>query len=127
MAKRIYEPPRQGGTGMIVDSIFLLMLVYAALLVPLVVDFGGEQVVEIEETEVPTWESLGQNATMAAQWEKLGMGPEEAAEIINTRFDYTIDPWALIGTALVIIVYFVFLLRVSDRQYREVIAEKFDP
>lgn len=127
MAKRLYEPPRQSGRGMVVDSIFLMALVYAALLMPLVVDFGGEVAAETEEVAAPTWESLEQNPTMAAQWEKLGMGPEEAAEIINTRFDYTIDPLALLGTAVVVIGYFIFLMRVSDRQYREVIAEKFDP
>ena len=33
--------------------------------------------------------------------------------------------WAL-GVGIVLVGYFVFLFRASDREYREVIAEKFD-
>jgi hypothetical protein len=32
----------------------------------------------------------------------------------------------LIVTGLVILGYFVFMLKVSEKEYREVIAEKFD-
>jgi hypothetical protein len=62
---------------------------------------------------------------MAAQWEKLGYTPESAAEIITTRIDYSINPLALIITALVIFGYFFFVIRFSDREYREVIDERF--
>jgi len=73
-----------------------------------------------------TWESLGQNEVMQAQWVKLGYDPDKAAAIINNRFDYTIDPMMLIITIFVVVGYFVIMLKVSDKQYREVIAEKFD-
>jgi hypothetical protein len=73
-----------------------------------------------------TWESLGQNAIQQAQWIKLGYDPEKAATLINSRFDYTIDPMMLIVTIVVVAGYFMFMLKVSDKQYREVIAEKFD-
>ncbi len=128
MAKQIYKPPVQGKAGMVFDSIFLLALVYVALLLPLVVDFSGEEAsAEVtEEVQAPTWESLGQNKVMQEQWEKLGIKVEDAAAIINDKFDYTIEPVSLIGTALVLIGYFVFMLRISDKEYREVIAEKFD-
>ncbi len=123
-----YNPPKQGTFGQIVDSIFLLVLVYAALLMPLVVDFSGDEAAveaAVIEDVIPTWESLGQNETMQAQWEGLGIGVEEAAVIINDKFDYSIDPVSLILTALVIIGYFFFLFKVSDREYREVLSEKF--
>ena len=63
---------------------------------------------------------------MQAQWEKLGHTPETASELISTRFDYTIDPLMLIITAVVILGYFVFLVKISDKEYKDVIREKFD-
>lgn len=124
-----YNPPKQSGLGQFFDSILLLVLVYASLLLPIVVNFGGGDAGDSAGAAEPvthTWESLGQNATMQAQWEKLGMDVNQAAEIITTRFDYTIDPVSLIFTAAVVIGYFVFLFKVSDKEYREVLAEKFD-
>ena len=61
-----------------------------------------------------------------AQWIKLGYDPEKAATLINNRFDYTIDPMMLIITIVVVGGYFWFMLKVSDKEYREVIREKFD-
>ena len=77
-------------------------------------------------TEPVSWETLEQNEAMQGQWEKLGYTPDTAAEIITTKFDYSIDPLMLLLTAAVIIGYFVFLVRVSDKEYCDVIAEKFD-
>ncbi len=122
-----YIPPTQSGIGQFFDSIFLLIAVYVSLLIPLFVDFGGDEAAEESAATVThTWESLGQNATMQAQWEKLGMNVNQAAEIITDRFDYSIDPLSLILTAAVIIGYFVFLFRVSDKEYRDVLNEKFN-
>ena len=63
---------------------------------------------------------------MQAQWEKLGYTVETAADIITQPFDYTIDTAGLIITGIVIFGFFVFLVVMSDREYRQVIAEKFD-
>jgi hypothetical protein len=63
---------------------------------------------------------------MQAQWEKLGYTVETAADIITQPFDYTIDMAGLLITAVVIIGFFVFLVVMSDREYRQVITEKFD-
>lgn len=124
MSKR-YEPPKQSGVGQIFDSIFLLALVYIALFIPLILGLTGAGVTT-NVPEVVTWETLEQNAVMQAQWEKLGYTPETAAELITTRFDYSIDPLMLIVTAAVIIGYFVFMVKMSDKEYRDVIREKFD-
>lgn len=125
MAER-YVPPEQSGAGQFFDSIFLLVLVYASLLIPVMMGLTATAIgSKVESTESVTWENLGQNATMQGQWEKLGFDAESAAEIINSRFDYTIDPVTLAITALAIIGYFFFVVRVSDREYREVIKEKF--
>ncbi len=96
------------------------------LLLPLIFGLTAAGKSEAKKLEVVNWETLEQNPTMAAQWEKLGYTPETAAEIINQKFDYTIKPVPLIITAIVIIGYFVMMLKMSDKEYRDVIAEKFD-
>ena len=126
--KQHYTPPNQGLLGQIFDSILILVLVYASLMLPLLmkVEAKAEEPAVAAEVVVNTWESLGQNEIMQAQWVKLGHTPDSAATIINNRFDYTIDPMMLIITILVVVGYFVVVLKVSDKEYREVIAEKFD-
>lgn len=103
----------------------MLVLVFITLYLPLLFKLagGGTSTTELPN---PTWDSLGQNATMAGQWEKLGFTPERAAGIIGTRFDYSFN-WGLVAlTAAIIVAYFIVMFRYSDRQYREVIAEHFD-
>ena len=123
-----YSPPKQGFFGQIFDTVLILVLVYASLMMPLFMKEAPvpEAAKTAEVTPAVTWESLGQNKVMQAQWVKLGHNPETAAVIINNRFDYTIDPLMLIITIIVVVGYFVLVLKVSDKQYREVIAEKFD-
>lgn len=120
-----YEPPKQSGAGQFFDAVFLLLLVYATLFTPLILGLTGGATVTVAP-ETITWETLGQNETMQAQWEKLGYTAESAAELITTRFDYSINPLTLILTAAVIIGYFVFMVRVSEKEYREVIRERFE-
>jgi len=124
--ENIYKPPKQRWFGQAFDSIFILVLVYASLMAPLLLE--SEEVVNPDNASVhisPTWESLNVNAVEQQQWEKLGFDTDKAAEIINDRFDYTIEPISLILTALFIIGYFFFMLKVSEKEYKEVIAEKF--
>jgi hypothetical protein len=126
MAER-YEPPKQRWFGQIFDSLFILALVYISLLLPLL--FKAEATAEAananQEAVKSTWESLQLNPVVQQQWEKLGYDADKAAALINTRFDYTIDPLWLAITAVLLIGYFIFMLKVSDKEYREVIAEKF--
>lgn len=129
--KTRYTPPKQHMLGQIFDSLLILVLVYASLMLPLLfkeeaaAEPAAETAVVAEAAQV-TWESLGQNEVQQAQWVKLGYDPEKAAELINSRFDYTIDPLMLIITILVIGGYFIFMLKMSEKEYRQVIAEKFD-
>lgn len=124
-----YTPPNQGMFGQIFDSILILVLVYASLMLPLLIKESNkpaEVPAATAEVAKVTWESLGQNAVEQAQWVKLGYGPDKAATLINNHFDYTIDPMMLVITIVVVVGYFVLMLKISDKQYREVIAEKFD-
>jgi hypothetical protein len=122
--KTNYVPPKQGWFGQVFDSLFILALVFASLLIPLLLK--TEAATEaVAVTAKATWESLHLSAIEQAQWTKLGYDPDKAAALINTKFDYSIDPLWLGITILVIVGYFVFMLKVSDKEYREVIAEKF--
>lgn len=120
-----YTPPEQNKASQVVDIIFVVGAIFVALWLPLKLGLAGAAKA-IDKIEAPTWENLGQNATMAGIWEKLGHTPETAHDIIQNRFHYIIDWPTLIIMAAVLIGYFVFLFRASDREYREVIAEKFD-
>jgi len=119
-----YEPPRQSRLGQWIDAGVLLLLVLGALYAPVLLGWTSPAATTVPVAH-PTWESLHQNPSMAAQWQKLGYDPAKAAPLITSRFDYRIDPWGLAATALVLIGYFAFLIVVSEREYREVIKEHF--
>jgi len=133
MAKAPYQPPRQSLAGQTFDTLFLLALVLAALFIPLYLGLagGGKTTLEMKDT---TWAGMGQNATMQAQWEKLGFTPgpktEEnatsAAELIASRFDYSFEPVELTVTALVVVLYFFIVFHWSKKEYRDVIEERFN-
>lgn len=72
-----------------------------------------------------TWEALEQNPVMQEQWSKLGYDLEGAASAITLRYDYSLNWLGLLATLVAIAAYFGFLIRQSDKEYREVIAEKF--
>jgi hypothetical protein len=125
-AREPYRPPRQSLLGQWLDAGVLLLLVFGALYAPVLLGWTTPAA-KGEPAANPTWESLHQNPAIAAQWEKLGYDPAKAAPLIASRFDYTLDPIGLGATALVLIGYFGLIVAVSNRQYREVIEEKFGP
>ena len=120
-----YIPPKQGWVGQIFDSFFILALVYLSLYLPLFFKADATAAVAASASAKPTWASLNLSPVVQQQWEKLGYDAEKAAALISNRFDYTIDPMWLIITAVVIVGYFFFVIKISDKEYREVIAEKF--
>ena len=133
MAKAPYQPPKQSLLGQTFDTLFLLALVMAALFIPLHLGLAGGGKVILEQKD-PTWAGMGQNATMQAQWEKLGFthgakteqNATSAAELIGTRFDYNFDPLELGLTALVVLAYFFIVFHWSKKEYRDVIDERFN-
>lgn len=127
MSRNVYKPPVQKGFGQFVDALVVLALVYLSLLAPLLLGGTAAESEAAAEKPAATWEALQQNDTMKAQWEKLGHTPETAEPIITNKFSYEIHPLSLGITVAVIAVYFIFVLRVSDREYREVINERFGP
>jgi hypothetical protein len=136
-----YTPPKQSIAGQLFDVAFLLALVFGALFLPIWLGIAAPSRVEKLPAGVSytkeadgttkkwtglTWEKLGQNQVMQQQWVKLGYTKETAADIITQPFDYTIDVEGVAITGGVILAYFIFLLWMSNREYKEVISEKFD-
>jgi hypothetical protein len=129
-----YNPPKQAGIGQIIDSLIILVLLFICLLVPFLwKKHAASLAAEAPAAEAavaaaePTWDELKQTPVQAQQWEKLGKKPADAQGLIETQFDFNADlrSWKLPVTVAVILAYFFFLLRISDREYREVIDEKF--
>lgn len=121
-----YVPPVQGKVSQLIDVIVLLILSIGALYLPLWMHMAGSTKTPVAVTD-PTWESLGQNAAMVAQYNKLGYADAaSAADLITARFDYSFSGVQLAVMIVVIVGYFVLMLRFSETEYKEVIAEKFD-
>jgi hypothetical protein len=122
-----YTPPEQSKLLQFVDIIFILIAIFGALWLPLELKLAGAAK-EIDKIENPTWESLQQTPAQVTQWEKLGYDVPKAHDVIQNHFHYKID-WVSLGImSFVVLAYFIFLFRASDKEYRQVIAEKFgDP
>jgi hypothetical protein len=120
-----YKPPKQSLAGQIFDVITLLVLTVGALYVPLALGLAGAAKTP-KPIANPTWEALGQNATEQQQWAALGItDPAAANDMVTARFDYSFSWISLIVMAVLVIGYFVLIVRLSDREYRDVIAERF--
>jgi len=121
-----YTPPEQSRFMQWVDIIFVVAAIFLALWLPLQAGWAGvsRSIVKIEN---PTWEALGQTPAQVEQWVKLGFADAAAAhDIIQNKFDYSID-WQQLGILTIVIAgYFVFLFWASDKEYRDVIDEKFN-
>ena len=120
-----YTPPDQSKIGQLIDVVVLMGLSVGALFVPLKLGLSGAAKVVATPVENPTWETLGQSAATAAQYEALGYTPESAHDIILARFDYSFSWGSLILMAVIIIGYFVMMMRLSGQEYKDVINEKF--
>lgn len=123
MAK--YVAPVQGKGSQIIDVIFLVALSVGALFMPLWLGLAGAAKTVAAPVENPTWETLGQTPAQAAQYEALGYDPASAHDLILARFDYSFTAGALIVMIVVIVAYYALILKFSESEYREVIAEKF--
>jgi len=123
MAK--YIPPKQSKVSQVIDVIVLLVLSIGALYLPLWLKLAGSTKTPVPQDN-PTWESLGQNPTMVEKWNQLGFAdPASASDMITARFDYSFSISSLLVMIVVIVGYYVIMLRFSESEYREVIAEKF--
>lgn len=122
-----YKPPKQSLGGQIFDVLTLLALTVGALYIPLYLGLAGAAKTPAP-IENPTWEALGQNTDEQAQWAALGYtDPAAVNDMITARFDYSFSWSALIIMAILVIGYFILVVRLSDKEYRDVIEERFGP
>jgi hypothetical protein len=120
-----YQPKKQSLAAQIIDVVTLLVLTVGALYIPLYMGLAGAAKTP-NPIANPTWEALGQNAAEQKQWAALGItDPAAANDMITARFDYSFSWMALIVMVVLVIGYFVLVVRLSDREYRDVIAERF--
>jgi len=120
-----YKPPHQSKLGQVIDVIVLLVLTVGALYVPLFLGLAGAAKTPVP-IENPTWETLGQSPLAVERWNALGFTePAQAMDLITARFDYTINGFELLLMAVVVIGYYFLVIRLSGKEYAEVIAEKF--
>ena len=123
MAK--YSPPDQPKLMQVFDIVCLVGAIFLALWFPLYMGWAGVSK-SIDKIADPTWELLHQTPAQVEQWVKLGYADAAAAhDVIQNKFHYTIDWLQLLIMAAVVIGYFIFLFRASEREYRDVIDEKF--
>jgi len=123
MAK--YNPPQQPVIMQWFDIACLVGAIFLALWFPLYMGWAGVSK-SIDKIDNPTWEALKQTPAQVEQWVKLGYADAASAhDIIQSKFHYTIDWLQLIIMAAVVIGYFIFLFRASEREYQDVIDEKF--
>jgi hypothetical protein len=120
-----YIPPKQGKASQLFDVVVLVVLTVGALFVPLWMGLAGAAKTVAAPVADPTWDALGQTTAQAAQYEALGYTPESAHDLILARYDYSFSLTALVTMVVVIVLYYVLILRFSDVEYREVISEKF--
>lgn len=129
-----YEPPRQSVRGQLLDAATVLVLIFATLFATtyLTVEDTGD---ETGSGSVQQLSELPLTPGERAQYQKMiDSGTADLPTIAAgvranepSEDKYEINVLALVGTALLLAVYLGFVYRVSFREYREVIDEKFGP
>ena len=116
MAAQHYQPPQQALAGQLFDTVFLVVLVYLVLFAPLILGLtgGGTYILEVAETRA------GRRSARTRRCRRSGKSwasrPRPPPRSITKRFDYTINPLALILTAVVVVGYFWFVVRLSRQR-----------
>lgn len=124
MAK--YTPPDQSKAMQWFDIAFVVAAIFFALWFPLYMGWAGISKV-LEKIDNPTWEALKQTPAQVEQWVKLGYADAAAAhDLIQNKWDYSINWLQLAVLTVALVGYFVFLFKASDKEYRDVINEKFN-
>ena len=130
-ARAPYQPPQQSVRGQLLDAAVVLVLIFVTL-------FATTYLTEAAETPSGDPRPLAElplTPGERVQYQKMiDSGTADLATIAASveanqpsADKYDIDVLALLGTAALLAVYLGFVYRVSSREYREVIEEKFGP
>ena len=125
-----YTPPRQSKLGQVFDVLVLLVLTVGALYIPLWLGLAGGAKEAQPHNPTATFEQLAQdNPVKVEKWAALGYTDPTAEDfqaMVTARYDYwAFSTFELLLMIIVVVGYFVIVVRLSDKEYREVIAEKF--
>ena len=120
-----YVPPAQSALGQFFDSMFFLALVVRRLFAPLYFGLAGGGKTRLEFADKTRGRAWVRTPSCRRGGRSSATRPRRPHDMIVSRFDYSFDLTALSVTALVVIVYFVFVFRLSAKEYRDVIAERF--
>lgn len=130
-----YRPPQQSLRGQLVDAVVILALLFGTLFVTTYVaaSQGGGGAADDSEpralSELPITEAERQQFRTLIDDETMDLAGVNAAVAANQASDdrYDFSVLALVVTVVVIVAYLVFVYRVSFKEYKEVIEEKFGP
>ena len=131
MSAHVYQPPKQGTAGQIRDSVIILGLVFVVLFG---VTFVVQPVGAGSEEEPTPLSQLPINDAERQQYERMieqdvtDLAAVNAAVAANaaTIDKYSIN-WLLLGVTVVSIGgYLIVVVRMSLKEYREVVRERFD-
>jgi len=131
-----YEPPRQSLRGQLVDAVFILALLFATLFVSTYVlslqagggaGGGGGQPRPVSELPISSAEKQQFQKMIDAGMVDLQAVNDSVAANRASVDKYAFSVLSLVVTAAIIVAYMVFVYRLSFKEYREVIEEKFGP
>lgn len=130
-----YTPPQQSKIGQVIDVLVLLVLTVGALYVPLLLGLAGGAKEPAAFIPNATWEQLKQDTPEKIEkWKALGaynaVTPDPANEdfqkLVTARYDYwAFSSFELILMIVIVVGYFVIVVRLSGKEYKDVISEKF--
>jgi len=132
MSTHVYQPPRQSAAGQFRDSVIILALVFVVLFG---VTFAVENTTAGGEGETPT--ALADLPITAAEREQYAVMIDRGVidlEGVNTavathyeRDDKYEINWGLLALTIAsILIYLTVVVRMSLKEYREVVRERFD-
>lgn len=131
-----YEPPRQSLRGQLVDAVFILVLLFATLFVSTYVlslqaggaaGGGGGQPRPVSELPISSAEKQQFQKMIDAGMVDLQAVNDSVAANRASTDKYAFSVLSLVVTAAIIVAYMAFVYRLSFKEYREVIEEKFGP
>lgn len=126
-----YEPPKQSVGGQLLDAVVVLALIFVTLFATTYITSAEDE----STTETRPLAELPLTPGERTQYQKMidaGVAdlPTISAGVeANQPSDdkYEIDVLALLGTVVLLALYLGFVYRVSAREYREVVEERFGP
>ena len=132
MSTHVYQPPKQSAAGQFRDSVIILALVFVVLFgVTFAVQSdtaGGDGEAPTSLARLPITEAERQQYAVMIERGVTDLEAVNAAVATNYERDdkYEIN-WALLALTIAsILIYLTVVVRMSLKEYREVVRERFD-